>query len=151
MHVTVRGNRRERIVRTTADAQTLVNLIHGEQLDLHAWCLMPNHLHLVVDARIERLGKAMAAINGRYAQWFNRKYGLTGRLFESRYKAKPIADEAHLHRSIVYVLMNPVEAKLCRHPSEWPWCNYDEVARDPNLRTSIDEAVRELHDREAGS
>lgn len=116
LHVTTRGNRRQPIVITDADARKLMTLVDEERLCIRAYCLMPNHLHLVVDEQVATLARAMSRINGRYAQWFNRKYGLSGHLFQGRFKAKPIEDEAHLHGSIVYVLMNPVEAGLCRPP-----------------------------------
>ncbi len=89
-----------------------------------AYCLMPNHVHLVVDAEIEQLSVAMHRVNGVYAQRFNRVHGFRGHLFQGRYHSKPIGDEAHLPGSIRYVVMNPVRAGLCERPENWRWSSY---------------------------
>ena len=92
--------------------------------EILAYCLMPNHLHLVVDATIDQLGLAMHRINGLYAQRFNRVHGYRGHLFQGRYHANPIQDDAHLPGSIRYVVLNPVRAGLCREPKHWRWSSY---------------------------
>jgi putative transposase len=143
-HVTARGNRRQAIFLDAADAQKLIRRLNDVRSlwNLQAYCLMPNHLHLIVIASVVNLGRAMARINGAYAQWFNKKYGLSGRLFQDRYDAKPIKDERHLYEAIRYVLLNPVRAGLCKHPSEWPWSNYRDFEDDPYVMGLIEEALR---------
>ena len=89
-----------------------------------AYCLMPNHVHLVVDAPIGDLSTAMHRVNGLYAQRFNREHGYCGHLFQGRFHAKPIRHESHLPGSIRYVLLNPVRAGLCGHPQQWRWSSY---------------------------
>jgi putative transposase len=147
-HITVRGNRRQTIFRTTRDAQKLLKLIEdvSPHWELKTYCLMPNHFHLVVVASIENLTKAMRRINSVYAQWFNRKYDLSGHVFQGRFESKPIEDEKHLYEAIRYVLLNPVRAGLCRHPSEWPWCNWSE--QDGYVRELVDDALRAARTRD---
>ena len=141
-HVSVRGNHREPIFRTSGDAQKLLRLTSevSDRWELKTYCLMPNHFHLVVFATVENLMAAMKRVNGGYTQWFNRKYDLSGHLFQGRYNAKPIADEKHLYESIRYVLLNPVDAGLCSHPAEWPWSNWNE--QSDYVRLPIDDALR---------
>jgi putative transposase len=143
-HLTVRGNRGQVIFNTSGDARRMLRLIAEAAPLWHVktYCLMPNHFHLVVAANVADLSKAMTRINGVYAQWFNRKYALKGHLFQGRFASKPIADEGHLFESIRYVLLNPVRAGLCAHPSEWPWCNWNELVDDPRIVALIDEALR---------
>jgi putative transposase len=145
-HVTVRGVKAHAIVRTSHDAHKLLTLIREARaaVDTRAYCVLPNHFHLVVVATARDLARAMKRINGVYAQWFNRKYGGFGHVFQGRYGAKPIRTERHLYETIRYVLLNPVRAGLCEHPGEWPWSNYADVAQDPELRAMIDVALVEL-------
>jgi REP element-mobilizing transposase RayT len=143
-HVTARGVRREPIFRAASDAQRLLRRVRDVRSlwDLKAYCLMPNHVHFVTTATVANLGRAMGHVTGPYAQWFNRKYGLCGHLFEDRYAAEPIADEAHLYRAIRYVLLNPVRAGLCKHPAEWPWSNYRDFEADPYVMGLIEDVLR---------
>jgi putative transposase len=112
-----------------ADALAYLGLLDFVTRDVADWsilayCLMPNHVHLVVDAEIAELGLAMHRINGLYAQRFNREHGFVGHVFQGRYWTKPIQDEAHLPGSLRYVVMNPVRAGLCARPDNWRWSSY---------------------------
>ena len=93
-----------------------------------SYCLMPNHMHYVVDARLDELSVALHRINGLYAQRFNREHGFRGHLFQGRFHSKPIRDEAHLPGSIRYVELNPIRAGLCEHPAQWRWSSYRALA-----------------------
>ena len=132
-HVTCRTVRRFPLFRTERDATAYLDLIDFVTREIADWqvltyCLMPNHIHLVVDARVEQLSLAMHRVNGLYAQRFNREYGYRGHLFQGRFHATPIGDEAHLPGSIRYVLLNPVRAGLCAQPANWRWSSYRSCA-----------------------
>lgn len=132
-HVTCRTVRRFPLFRTERDASAYLDLIDFVTREIAEWqvltyCLMPNHVHLVVDARIEQLSLAMHRVNGLYAQRFNREYGYRGHLFQGRFHANPITDEGHLPGSIRYVLLNPVRAGLCAQPANWRWSSYRSCA-----------------------
>ena len=114
---------------TERDAGAYLALVEETTRDVVDWtvlayCLMPNHVHLVVDASVPELSAAMHRINGLYAQRFNREHGYTGHLFQGRFHAKPISFESHLPGAIRYVVLNPVRAGLCRHPRHWRWSSY---------------------------
>jgi putative transposase len=128
-HVTSRTVRRLPLFLNERDALAYLALLDHVTLDVASWsvlayCLMPNHVHLVVDAEVGELSLAMHRVNGLYAQRFNRLHGFAGHLFQGRYGAKPIRDEAHLPGSLRYVVMNPVRAGLCGRPDQWRWSSY---------------------------
>lgn len=124
-HVTCRGVARAAICVDEIDYRAL-----GKQLqevarrftwDLMAYCLMPNHYHLIVEADQEQLSAGMHRLNGLYAQRFNRRHDRVGHLFQNRFSSWLIETEEHLERAVAYVLGNPVEAGLCEFGEEWPW------------------------------
>ena len=88
---------------------------------IHAYCLMPNHYHLVVEATQSELSQGMHRLNGRYARDFNQRYGRSGHLFESRFASYAIETEEHFERALAYVRANPVDSGLCERVADWPW------------------------------
>jgi len=86
----------------------------------HAWCLMDTHYHLVLETTMPVLSHAMHGLNTAYAQRFNRRHGRRGHLFESRFSAWVIREEAHLEATCRYVLDNAARAGLDTH-EPWPW------------------------------
>jgi putative transposase len=90
----------------------------------HAYCLMGNHFHLVLDTPGANLAAGMQYLKGCYAQWFNAYRGREGTLFERRYWYRIATSEAHVLSFARYVVLNPVRAGLCRSPEEWPWSSF---------------------------
>lgn len=128
-HVTSRTVRKLPLFLGQRDALAFLALLDHVTREIADWkifayCLMPTHVHLVVDAEVDELSHAMHRVNGIYAQRFNRVHGFTGHLFQGRYHAKPVRDEAHLPGSLRYVVMNPVRAGLCSEPQNWRWSSY---------------------------
>jgi REP element-mobilizing transposase RayT len=91
---------------------------------LHAYCVMGNHFHLVLDTPESNLAAGMQYVKGRYAQWFNRWAGREGALFERRYRCRVAASEAYVLALSSYVALNPVRVGWVRSPEEWPWSSY---------------------------
>jgi putative transposase len=86
-----------------------------------AWCLMPNHVHLVLVPAVEEgLRAALAGVHWRYASHVNDRENWRGHLWQSRFSSFPM-DEAHLHACVRYVELNPVRAGLVARPEDWPW------------------------------
>jgi REP element-mobilizing transposase RayT len=127
-HINARGNRKKAIYIREADANRFLagldELTQRFDVACFAYCLMPNHYHLVLDAERLELSKAMHRLNGSYARWFNREYGHWGHVFGDRFHARAVLDEAYALEVVRYVLLNPVRAGLCRHPREWRWSSY---------------------------
>lgn len=126
--MTSRGNRRQALFVVERDADAYLDLLDYITPRVGSacmtYCLMPNHVHLLVDAKQKQLSAAMRYVNGVYAQRFNREHGFRGHLLQGRFKAKPIADEGHLGEALRYIVMNPVRAGLCERPEQWPWSSY---------------------------
>ena len=128
-HVTCRTVRRLPLFVDRRDGLAYLSLLDEVTRDVARWsvlayCLMPNHVHLVVDAEVPQLSSAMHRVNGLYAQRFNRVHGFTGHVFQGRYHSKPIVEEAALPGALRYVVMNPVRAGLCARPENWHWSSY---------------------------
>jgi REP-associated tyrosine transposase len=87
----------------------------------HAFCLMKNHYHVVLDATRANLSDGAQWLNGSYARRFNARYGRTGHLFGARFWASVIEGEDYLAAACRYVLANPVRAGLCHEPAAWRW------------------------------
>ena len=131
-HVTNRGNERRKIFWDDTDRglflQILSETIEHHNLHCHAWVLMDNHYHLLVETPIANLSSAMKHLNGIYTQKFNRRHHRVGHLFQGRYKAIHVDKDSYLMELCRYVVLNPVRAKLVEHPREWKWSSYRATA-----------------------
>ncbi|MCP3870370.1 MAG: transposase [Gammaproteobacteria bacterium] len=127
-HVTSRGDRREDIYEDDADRVTFLGIL-GQIVDsrnwvCHAYCLMPNHYHLVIETPDGNLSKGMRQLNGVYTQASNRRHGRSGHLFQGRYKAILVDADTYLLELARYVVLNPVRAGLTKDPCKWRWSSY---------------------------
>ena len=124
-HVTSRGDRREPIYHDDADRQcqlgVLAQALSRFDASVLAYCLMGNHFHLVLQTHSGRLSQLMRHLNGVYTQAFNRRHGLSGHLFQGRFKALLVDRDSYLVRLCRYVERNPVAAALVARPADWPW------------------------------
>jgi putative transposase len=138
--VTDRGNRREPIFLDSADRTgflaMLDELARRRSWVGHAYCLMPNHYHLVLETPEPDLSVGMQWLNGRYAQDFNHRHGFDGHLFQGRFYSGEVESDWHLLELSRYLAQNPVSAGLCRHPLSWPWSSYRAVAGLERPQTS---------------
>ncbi len=89
-----------------------------------SYCLMGNHVHLLLETRTPNLGAGMHRLHGAYAQYFNRRHGFSGHLFQGRFDAPPIESDPQLWMTAAYIARNPVDAGLCREPADWPWSSH---------------------------
>lgn len=124
-HVTQRGNRRQPVFFSEEDYAAYVDLIAAAARDRGvrclAWCLMPNHVHLIlVPADADGLRAALADAHRRYSRRINFAHGWTGYLWQGRFASYPM-DDAHLIAAIRYVEQNPVAAGLVPHAEQWRW------------------------------
>lgn len=131
-HVTSRGNAREMIFHDDADREafleTVASAARRYNLICHAYCLMGNHYHLVIETPEGNLSRCMRHINGVYTQHFNRRHERVGHLFQGRFKAILVEKDSHLLELCRYVVLNPVRAGLARGASAWKWSSYRATA-----------------------
>lgn len=139
-HVIVRGNNRERVFSEYSDKLYLLGLIkeqaNNDAIEVAGYCIMNNHLHMVIRSDFPNLPKAMRNINAQYAMTFNKKRNRIGHVFQERYKSKPIVELNQLLCTVRYVHNNPVEANLVKYPSEYPWSSYNEYL-STNTRKNV--------------
>lgn len=90
----------------------------------HAYCVMDNHYHLLLETPQPNLSRGMRQLNGRYTQAFNRRHRRVGHLFQGRFAAILVEKESHLLELCRYVVLNPVRAKIVTHPRLWAWSSY---------------------------
>jgi len=131
-HITARGNQRTDVFNSDADREYFLELLRriASRLGwrIHAYCLMGNHYHLLVETPGPNLGKGMQALGTTYTQAFNRRNRKIGHLFQGRYKALIVEKESHLLEVSRYIVNNPVTASFVEHPWEWPWSSYRATA-----------------------
>jgi putative transposase len=124
-HVYSRGIARRAIFLDDGDRLTYMAML-GAVSKRCEWrclcfCLMDNHVHLLIETPVPNLGDGMRRLLGRYARSFNQRHETSGHVFEGRFGSRRIRDEVHLITTIRYIARNPVEARLCDDENEWPW------------------------------
>jgi putative transposase len=124
-HVTQRGNGRQQVFFSEADCALYLRLLRessaATQVSCLAYCLMPNHVHLLlVPASTDGLRRCLAAVHRAYARCLNARRDVTGHFWQGRYGSVPL-DDAHLYEALRYVLLNPVRARLADSASAWRW------------------------------
>ena len=127
-HVTSRGNARADIFTDDSDRELFLNIL-GQVVRrfnwlCHAYCLMDNHYHLLIETPEGNLSTGMRHLNGVYTQAFNRAHGRDGHVFKGRFKAILVEKESHLLELCRYVVLNPVRASMVKRPEHYRWSSY---------------------------
>jgi putative transposase len=137
-HVVARGNERRDVFRDDGDREEyLRRLRHYRErfeFELLAFCLMSNHVHLVVETGKMPLSRVMLGLQGSYTQWFNRRHRRSGHLFQGRYKAFLVQEDEYLQALVRYVHENPVRAKIVERARLYRWSSdrYYRKGRGPD-------------------
>jgi REP element-mobilizing transposase RayT len=149
-HVFNRGNRREIIFRDEDDhrffEQILFSNVERAGITLYAWCLMPNHFHLLLRTPEANLAVFMRRLLTRYALAFNRRHDLVGHVFQGRYKARLCEDDRYFLALVRYIHRNPIAGKkpLVHRLSDWPWSShrlFEGHAAPPAVAQAHDETL----------
>jgi REP element-mobilizing transposase RayT len=133
-HVTARGNGRRAIFLEDADRSGFLDLLGAGSERFHfqifAFCLMTNHYHLFLRTPESNLASALQWVNSVYAVRFHRRHDQSGHLFQGRYHAVLVADEAHWLHLSMYLHLNPVRARLVQDPAQFPWSSFRDYTRE---------------------
>jgi putative transposase len=131
-HVTSRGNERREIFFSDEDRATFLGVLGDVVVRFdwlcHAYCLMGNHYHLLVETPEANLSKGMRQLNGVYTQLINRTQRRVGHLFQGRFKGILVQKEAYLLEVARYIVLNPVRAGMVADPAAWGWSSYRATA-----------------------
>lgn len=143
-HIIMRGINRQILFEENEDyikfIQTLQRYRNICKYRLYAYCLMGNHLHLLLMEDIEPLGNVMRRICSSYVLWCNRKYDRAGYLFQDRFKSEPVEDDAYFLSVLRYIFQNPVKAGIVTKIEDYTWTNYIDYI-EGNNKTDIDFAL----------
>lgn len=128
-HIIQRGNNRQACFYADDDYQFYLQWLkfHADKLgvEIHAYVLMTNHVHLLVSTeKADAISAMMKALGQRYVQYINKTYNRSGTLWEGRFRSCPIQVEAYLLACQRYIELNPVRANMVAHPAEYKWSSY---------------------------
>lgn len=130
LHITARGNHRNDIFRDEEDFQIYLGLIkealefYNGDFEVYAYCLMDNHVHLLVKCKEKHISMFISRVHGLYAKIFNKKYRYIGYLFQNRYFTEVIEDDSQFLSTCRYIHLNPIRAKMVKKPEEYEWSSY---------------------------
>lgn len=127
-HVVLCGNNMQRIFEEQADYEKFMSTLLKYKKEcgfaLYAWCLMSNHIHLLLKEKTDPLCVIFQKINTSFVKWYNLKYERRGHLFQERYFSEPVEDAVYLLRAVRYVHLNPVKGGLCKTPDAYRYSSY---------------------------
>lgn len=130
LHITARGNHRNDIFRDEEDFQIYLGLVkevlefYNEDFEVYAYCLMDNHVHLLVKCKEKHISLFISRVHSLYAKIFNKKYRYIGYLFQNRYFTEIIEDDSQFLETCRYIHLNPIRAKMVKKPEEYEWSSY---------------------------
>lgn len=129
-HVMLRGNERKNVFQDEEYKQRFLDGIEAKgkeaEFAVYAYCIMDNHVHLLINVKGQELASIMKGIAVRYATFYNWKQSRVGHVFQDRFKSEPIQDDRYLLSAVRYIHNNPVKARMVDKPSDYRWSSYSE-------------------------
>ncbi|WP_102344779.1 REP-associated tyrosine transposase [Bacillus sp. Marseille-P3661] len=124
-HVILRGANRQEIFHDDEDCMQFLNTLerykNETELKVYGWCLMSNHVHLLLREGNEELSKTMKRIGVSFVRYYNWKYGVIGHLFQDRFKSESVETREYLLTVVRYIHQNPLKAGIVKKVNEWRW------------------------------
>lgn len=150
-HVIHKGHNGDAVFENVGDRQFYLDTLAALKLELNcrllSYCLMTNHVHLIIDPGDDcgRLGRLMQRLAGRYTCFFNRVKDRSGTVWNGRFRSSPVQTESYLMRCCRYVDLNPVRAGIVATPDQYRWSSYNEkTGRQPPWLIDEDACYRRL-------
>jgi len=142
-HVMLRGINQQLILEDEEDNQKYLEILKDckavSEYKLFAYCLMGNHIHLLMKVEKESLEQIFKRIGGKFVYWYNGKYKRAGHLFQDRFKSEPVDDDRYFLTVIRYIHQNPIKANIVKKVSEYVYSSYNEYINPENDQlTDID-------------
>jgi Transposase and inactivated derivatives len=136
-HVMLRGINRQTIFLDDEDSEKYLQCVEEckaiSGFQLYAYCLMGNHIHLLLKEEKEPLELIFKRIGARYVFWYNWKYKRSGHLFQDRFKSETVEDDVYFLTVLRYIYQNPVKAKICMNPKDYIWSSYGRAGFENSL------------------
>jgi putative transposase len=134
-HVMLRGINRQTIFESDDDRYEflgkLKKYVDMKKFVLYGYCLMDNHVHLLLQESEDDISNAIKRISASYVLWYNKKYERCGHLFQERFKSEPVDTDIYLLTVLRYIHQNPIEAGICKYMHEYKWSSYKEYIKMP--------------------
>ena len=134
-HIILRGINKQRIFEDDEDYGYFLEKLKAykdlSMYKVYAYCLMSNHIHLLMQEGEETLGTAFRRIGASYVYWYNWKYSRTGHLFQDRFKSEPVETDQYFLTVMRYIHQNPTKAGITKTIQEYPWSSYWEYSQKP--------------------
>ena len=131
-HINLQGRNQQPIFKDDEDYNKFLEILkdckEASGFELYAYCLMGNHVHLIIKVVLEGLEQIFKRIGARYVYWFNRKYSRTGPLFHDRFKSEPVENAKHFFTMVRDIHQRPVKAQLASALDAYKWSSYKEYA-----------------------
>ena len=136
-HVMLRGINQQQIFEDTEDCDKFIQILHESkavsEFKLFAYCLMNNHIHLLIKPEKEPIEQVFKRIGARYVYWFNVKYQRVGHLFQDRFKSEPVEDDEYFLMVLRYIHQNPTKVGICKKVEDYKYSSYQEYIAKPWL------------------
>jgi putative transposase len=146
-HVITRGNNRRQIFNSPADYEKFLSLLAVQKIKLpfflYAYCLMSNHVHLLIERQASAVGRIMHRLLTGYAQYYNRRYRRVGHLLQGRHKAILCQSDRYLSELVRYIHLNPVRARMVNQPEDYEYSSHRAyLGIEPTGMVDIDPVLR---------
>ena len=136
-HIMLRGINQQQIFQEEEDYKKFIKIIkeckEAKLFNIYAYCLMGNHIHLLLQEKEEVIGQVMKRIASRFASWYNIKYQRVGHLFQDRYKSEPVETTEYFLTVLRYIHKNPIKAYICDCIDEYKYSSYQEYIGKKDL------------------
>lgn len=136
-HIMLRGINQQQIFEDAEDSEKFLDILSAckeiSEFRLYAYCLMGNHIHLLIKEGTETLEQMFKRICGRFVYWYNTKYRRVGHLFQDRFKSEPVDSEQYFFTVLRYIHQNPVKAGICKGVESYAYSSYSEYINPSGL------------------
>ncbi len=136
-HIMLRGSNRQTIFERDDDKyrflSTLKNYSDASKFSLCGYCLMDNHVHLLMQELEDDISTAIKRISSSYVFWYNKRYERCGHLFQERFKSEVVEGDNYVRTVLRYIHQNPVKANLCKNVADYEWTSYNEYLKEPTI------------------
>ena len=138
-HIILRGINRQQIFEDGEDYSKFLRILEEckaiSKFEIFAYCLMNNHIHLLLKEVKEPIEQVMKRITTRFVYWYNIKYQRSGHLFQDRFKSEPVESDEYFLTVIRYIHQNPIKAGICKNPYDYTFSSYGEFFK---MQTFVD-------------